>query len=481
MTSAFPRWAATGLCCTLLAGCAVGPNFKVPAAPDVSGFLPASPKSGDGKQRFVEGADIPAQWWEVFHSQALTSLVQRAIAQNADVQAAQAALRASRENAASTRGLLYPQVAAALNPTAGQVAADVQSPLASNQLTYSLTTAQLTVGYTPDVFGLNRRTIESADALSQQQRFQTEATYLTLTSNVVLAAIQEASTRAQIDATKKIIKIETDLLAVLHRQLAAGQVAQADVLVQEAALAQAEQTLPPLEKQLGITRDQLTALAGQYSSDQVAETFELRALHLPRALPVSLPSDLVAHRPDVRAAQANLASASAQVGVAVANRLPLVTLTAQGGSSPANFANLFSPPTLFYELAGNAAQTVFDGGQLYHKQKQAEADYDQAYQQYRSAVIDAFQNVADALRALQADAKAVKAATAAESAAEKTLKITTQQLNLGAVSSIVLLNAQQTFSQTLLIRVQAEAARFADTAALFQALGGGWWNRSETQ
>ena len=165
----------------------------------------------------------------------------------------------------------------------------------------------------------------------------------------------------------------------------------------------------------------------------------------------------------------------------MANRLPLVTLTAQGGSSPANIANLFSPPTLFYELAGNAAQTVFDGGTLYHKQKQAEAEYDQAYQQYRSTVIDAFQNVADALRALQSDTRAVKAAAAAEIAAEKSLKITTQQLNLGQVSSIALLNAQQTYAQALITRVQADAGRFADTAALFQALGGGWWNRSDTQ
>ena len=377
--------------------------------------------------------------------------------------------------------MFYPQVVANLNPTAGRVASDVQSPLASNSLTYSLTTAQLTVSYTPDVFGLNRRTVESADAMTRAQNFQLEATFLTLTSNVVLAAIQEASTRAQIEATNKIVKIETDLLGVLRRQFSLGQVANADVLVQEAALAQAQQSLPPLEKQLGVTRDQLTALAGQYSSDEIAEKFDFGSLHLPRDLPVSLPSTLVAHRPDVRAAEANLASASALVGVAVANRLPVVNLTAQGGSSPANFANLFAPHTFFYTLAGNVAQTVFDGGTLYHKQKQAEADYDQAYQQYRSTVITAFQNVADALRALQTDSRAVKAAMAAETAAQKSLTIASQQVKLGQVSSIIFLNAQQTYSQTLLTRVQAEAGRFSDTAALFQALGGGWWNRNDPQ
>ena len=233
-----------------------------------------------------------------------------------------------------------------------------------------------------------------------------------------------------------------------------------------------------MEKQLGTTRDQLTALAGQYSSDEIAETFDFGSLHLPRALPVSLPSTLVDHRPDVRAAQANLAFASAQVGVAVANRLPVVNLTAQGGSNPANFANLFAPQTFFYTLGANVAQTVFDGGTLYRKQKQAEAEYDQAYQQYRSTVITAFQNVADALRALQTDGRAVAAAVAAETAAQKSLAIATQQLSLGQVSTVVLLNAQQAFAQTLLTRIQAEAARFSDTAALFQALGGGWWNRT---
>ena len=465
----------------MLSACAVGPDFVAPATPEVAGFLPGALRTGDAKQRFVDGADIPGQWWATFHSRALNALVERALRQNADVQAAQAALKAARENSASTRGVFLPQVAASFNPVGGRTGSDVAPILNNNSQYYSLITSQLSVSYTPDVFGLYRRTTESADALAKMQRFQVEATYLTLTSNVVLAALQEASVRAQIEATKKIIRIETDLLGVLHRQLEIGSVAQADVLVQEAALAQAQQTIPPLEKQLGITRDQLTALSGQFSEDEVTETFELSGLRLPHELPVSLPSTLVAHRPDVQAAEANLQSASAQIGVAVANRLPVVSLTAQGGSVPSNLGNLFSPPTLFYTLAGNAAQTLFDGGTLYHKQKQAEAEYDQAYAQYRSTVITAFQNVADALRALQTDTRAVKAAMAAEAAAQKSLAIASKQIRIGQISNIVLLNTQQTFFQASITRVQAEAGRYSDTAALFQALGGGWWNRADTQ
>jgi len=246
---------------------------------------------------------------------------------------------------------------------------------------------------------------------------------------------------------------------------------------QEAALAQAEQTLPPLEKALGLNRDLLTALTGQYSNDEIIEKFELGSLQLPHALPVSLPSALVQHRPDIRAAQANLNSASALIGVATANRLPLVSLTAQTGSSAANLANLFVPATAFYALGGNVTQTIFDAGTLLHRQKQAEAEFDQAYAQYRSTVIGAFQNVADALRAIEADARAEKAAKTAETAAAKSLAVVRKQLEYGQISTIALLNAQQTYMQAVLALVQAKAGRYSDTAALFQALGGGWWNR----
>ena len=462
-----------------LAGCAVGPDFKSPTAPPVDGYLPGPVGSVDGKQRIVADLDIPGLWWTTFHSRALTALVDRAIKQNADLQAAQAGLRAARENSISARGIFYPQVGANYNTTGGRTSADLSPVLSNNSQFYSLTTAQLTVGYTPDLFGLNRRQVESADALTRAQRFQVEATYLTLTSNIVLAALQEASIRAQIEATKKIINIETNLLGVLRRQQTIGQVATADVLVQEAALAQAQQSLSPLEKQLGVQRDLLTALAGQYSSDEVAETFQLGGLHLPKALPLSLPSSLVEHRPDVRAAEANLQSASALIGVAEANRLPVVSLTADFGSNPSSLTRLFNPSEFFYTLAGNAAQTVFDGGTLLHKQKQAQAEFDQAYAQYRSSVIGAFQNVADALRAIQADARAEKTAFAAQAAAQKSLDISRKQLEYGQVSTIVLLNSQQTYSNAALTLVQAQANRYADTVALFQALGGGWWNRTD--
>ncbi len=469
---------------SLLSGCAIGPDFVAPPAPDTTGYTPdrlsttdSTDKPESKPQHFIQDLDIPGQWWATFRSPGLNGLIETAMRQNPDLQAAQAGLRNAREMAVAQRGLFYPQATAGYNTTAGKVGEDVASPLSNNSVFYSLNTASVTVAYTPDVWGLNIRQVESLEAQAEMQRYQLEAAYLTLTSNVVLAAVQEASLRGQIAATKRIIGIETELLDLLRHQMDLGQISNADVLAQEAALAQAQETLPPLDKQLSVQRNLLTALAGQLPQDQIAQKFDFASFHLPRDLPVSLPSKLVEHRPDVKAAEANLHQASAAIGVAEANRLPVLNLSADLGSSPANWGRFFSPPTLFYTLIGSAAQSVFDGGTLLHKQRAAEAAYEQADAQYRSTVITAFQNVADCLRALQADARTLKAAIYAETAAQKSLELTRQQLHLGQVNNLTLLTAQQIYLQTSITRVQAQANRYADTAALFQALGGGWWNR----
>ncbi len=249
--------------------------------------------------------------------------------------------------------------------------------------------------------------------------------------------------------------------------------------LQEAALAQAEGTLPPLEKQLAQQRDLLTALAGRYPSEEVAEKFTLETLRLPHELPVSLPSKVVEHRPDVQAASATLHSANAAIGVAIANRLPVINLTANLSTSFDDLALLFTPNANAYLLTATVTAPLFDGFTLYHKQKAAEAAYDQAEAQYRKTVITALQNVADTLRAIQADARAMAASVKAEDAAAKSLAIVRKQLELGQVATLAVLTAQQTYLTASLARVQAQANRYADTAALFQALGGGWWNRMD--
>jgi len=466
-------------------GC-VGPNFVPPAAPAVDGYLPgklASPAPGPGgpkikSQHFVSGADVSARWWAAFQSQPLNQLIRQAVNHSPNLQAAEAAIKVAQFNALAQRGLWAPQVTG--NSTSSQILQSNAGNVfggdigAVPQTQFSLITQQLMVTFVPDIWGANFRAVENLDAVTEQQLFQLEAAYLTLTSNVVTAAIQEGSLRGQIEAIQRVITIERRLLGIVKHQNELGQVAQADVLAQEAALAAAEQLLPPLEKQLAQQRNLLTALAGQLSPDEVRQKFDFAHIKLPANLPISLPSKLVDQRPDVRAAEAAMHSASAQIGVAIAARLPNIQLSANGGTSAYNFAQSFAPGTGFYTLAASVTAPIFDGFTLYNKQKAAEAALDQAEAQYRATVITAFQNVADALRALQADARAAKAAVHSEETAKASLDIVEKQVSAGQVNQLAVLNAQQTYLAAVVTRVLADANRLADTAALFMALGGGW-------
>jgi NodT family efflux transporter outer membrane factor (OMF) lipoprotein len=487
------RWGTLGtaaptlaLAAVWLSACAVGPDFKIPPAPEVP--LTANPVKSPGAargetQRFVRGIDIPGAWWMLFHSRSLNTLVERALRDNYDLKTAQAALRVAHANVEAQRGAFFPTIAGNYNALREKASADVSPPGATSSQFLGLHTLQLTVAYVPDVFGLNRRTVESLEATAEAQRLQLEATYLTLTSNIALAAVQEAAVRGQIDATQRIIKIERELVVFLRQQRDAGQVSEVDVAAQEAALAQAEQALPPLRKTLAVQRDLLTALSGHFAGEGLPERFDFATLHLPKELPLSVSSRVVEQRPDVRAAEANLHAATAAVGVAIANRLPQFAVSGNVGRMAIEFGNLFnaSPQFLFWSIAGSVTQTIFDGFTLEQKQRAAEAGWDQAAAMYRSTVVTGFQNVSDALQAVALDGDALRAATAAERAAEKSLRLTREQLELGQVSALQLLNAQQVYLTALLNVVQAKSNRYADTIALFQALGGGWWNRSDVE
>jgi NodT family efflux transporter outer membrane factor (OMF) lipoprotein len=481
------RSAALALLAVAVGGCAVGPDFRRPGAPAVNTYtaapLPAQPRSipliAGAAQHFAEGRDVPAEWWTLFGSNALNELVAAALRANPDLQTAEAALRAAQENAAAQRGAYFPSVDAHITPTRQKIADPLASPAASGNYLYTLHTAQLNISYVPDVFGGTRRQVEASTAQAEVARFQRHAAYLTLTSNLVAAAIQEASLRAQLKATRDLVAAATRQLDMVKKQKQAGQLGAADVAAQEAALAQVEASLPPLEKQIALQRNLLTVLAGRFPSEEIAQQFELASLKLPEELPLSLPARLVEQRPDIRAAEAQLHAASAQVGVATAARLPNITLTASLGSSAVDAATLFKFGTGFWSIVADLAQPIFKGGTLMHQQRAAEAAYDQAAAQYRSTVLTAFQNVADTLHAIDADAKTLRATLAAERAAHKSLTIAQRQWELGLIAYPAVLQAQQAYQQAVIGLTQAQAARYADTVALFQALGGGWWNRAD--
>ncbi|MGA8171493.1 MAG: efflux transporter outer membrane subunit [Methylocystis sp.] len=457
-----------------LASCAVGPDFLAPAPPGVARFTPEPTTSPGGGQRFRDGAEISPRWWEAFRSKSLDDLVEEALARNPTLEAADAAIRVAQFNAFAGSGAFFPQVTLGSNSSYNLSSGETTATQTFAQIPYGFFTKQVQINYTLDIWGANWRNVESLDALRDQQIYQKQAAHLTLAANVAKAAIEEASLRGQIAATRRAVMLEEERLTLLQRQLAQGAVAGTDILSQQNALAQARQTLPPLESRLAQQRNLLTALAGRYPSEEVGETFALAQFSLPRDLPLSLPSKLVAQRPDIKGAEANLHSASALIGVAVAARLPNVTLSATGSTSAFSLLQLFQPATFGYALAGNVAQTAFDGMTLYNKQKAAEASLDQAKAQYRDTVIKAFENVADALRALQSDARSVQSARAAEGTAKKYLESIRLRLKFGGVSQLAVVDAQRAYLAAANSRVQIEAQRLSDTVALFVALGGGW-------
>lgn len=470
-----------------LSACAVGPNFHPPAPPTVSAYIPAPPPAatasaivpGGYSPRFVTGMDVAGDWQTLFQSPALTALVAQAVKANPDLAAAKAALRAAHETYLAQRGALFPSAGVDYSASRQKATDTLAPPLSDNNNLFTLHTLTLTVAYTPDVFGGIRREVETAAAQAEDQKWQTEAAYLTLTSSVVSGAIQAAALRDEITATERVISLGRDALYVVTRQRAEGQTAGLDVAAQESAVAQAEATLPPLRKQLALQQDQLAQLTGRFPGEVHDAPIEWASLTLPTDLPESLPSKLVAQRPDILAASANLHAASAQVGVAIAARLPSFTVTGQAGGASTLFSTLLSGQNSFYSIAGDVAQPIFQGGALYHRQKAAEATLDQAKAQYRGTVLSAFQNVADALQALDADSSALNAAAKAETAAKTTLDITRRQKETGQVAGLAVMLAEQTYQQALITRIQAQAARYADTVALYQSLGGGWWNRKD--
>jgi NodT family efflux transporter outer membrane factor (OMF) lipoprotein len=487
-----------------LPGCAVGPNFHTPKAPAGAGYtttpLPQATASADvpggDAQRFVTGEAVDFRWWRTFGSDALDSLVDEAFRANPGVVAAQAALRQAQELVYAQRGYFYPSVAADYaferqklpGNTATTSAPGVQGngqnlvPSGPAQpLIYNYHTAELTVGFTPDVFGSNRRKVESLQAQAQMQRFELEATYVTLAANVVAAAIEEASLRAQLAATREIIDDNERSLKVVQDKYRLGYAMAVDVAAQEAQLAQARALLPPLQKQFEQTRDLLRALVGKLPNEELEQTFELTTLKLPQELPLSLPSKIIEQRPDVRAAAEQLRAANAQVGVAIAAMLPQFSISGAVGGSANEFAWMFRDGGPFWNIVGGVTQPLFAGGTLLHTKRAADQALRQAAAQYQQAVLTAYQNVADTLHAMVADADELAAARAAERAAKVTLDLTREQMRDGFTDYLAELAAEAAYQQALLTLVQAQSTRFGDTAALYQALGGGWWNRPSAE
>ena len=469
-----------------LAGCMVGPDFERPEASVASRYterpMPAETVSavgsGGAAQRFGTG-DLPAQWWSLFHSESLDALVREGLEHSPTLTSARATLLQAQENlTAGTGGLMYPSVTGNLTANRERISSTQLGAGSATNL-FNLYNASVDVSYTLDIFGGNRRQLEGLQALVDYQGYQLEGARLTLTANIVTAAIREASLRSQIEATRQTLAAEEESVRRVQRQYEVGGVGRLDVVSVQSQAAQTAATIPPLESQLAQVRHQLAVLTGRIPSEAAIPQFDLDALALPEDIPVRLPSELVRQRPDIRASEALLHQASAQVGVATANLYPKINLTGSLSGQASQLSNLFAGPAL-WNIGAGLVQPIFNGGQLQAERRAAIDAYDAANAQYQQTVLQAFGNVADALRALEEDARTLKAQVDAEALARDRLELTRKQWELGRASYLALLDAQRQHAIALAALVNVRGTRYADTAALFQALGGGWWDADRT-
>src|SRR5438552_73677 len=470
-----------------LAACAVGPDYRAPEAPAAGAYTErpqperteAAAVRGGEAQRFEAGAEISADWWKLFGSAALDELIRTALAGHPTLEAAQAALLQAQENLNAQYAVLYPSVDASLGAKRQRITGATFGNPSIPTNVFNLYNASVNVSYAIDVAGGARRELEALQAGIEFQRFQLEAAYLSLTSNIATTAFREASLREQVRATREIVEAQDRQLQLVEKQFALGAVARSDVLGQRAQLAQTRANLTPVEKALAHTRNQLAVPIGKFPGEPMPPELDLGAFQLPQALPVSLPSDLVRQRPDIRTAEAILHQTNARIGVAQALMFPQLTIGGGYGVGATNSEFLFDRSSLLWNIGANLLQPIFHAGQLQARKRGAIAAYYQAFAQYQQTVLGAFQNVADVLFALEFDAIALKAQGDAEAAARESLEMTIKQLQFGSASYLALFNAQRQYEQAKIGLVQAQAARYADTAALFQALGGGWWSRGE--
>lgn len=482
-----PRPAVALLAALSLAGCAVGPDFHRPEPPDVGRYTsePLAPETVSAKghgghaQHLVESAQIQRDWWRLFHSDKLDSLIARALRDSPTLESAQARLKQAEENLTAVKGGLYPQVDAQFGVTRQKFSGAQFGGVAGGSNIFNLYSGALNVSYNADVFGGVRRGVEAQRAQVDMQRYQLQATYLTLIGNLVGTAISAASFKAQIKATENVIQAEVRQLDLVRDQERAGAVPYSDVLQAQAQLAATRTNIAPLRQQLSVAEHQLAILAGSLPGNWTPADFRVENLTLPGELPLTVPSQLVRRRPDILAAESALHAASAQVGIATANEYPQINLSGSYGSQATDIGDLFDAPSIIWNIGASLLAPIFHGGALHAKKRAAVAAFKATAADYRETVLTAFAQVADVLRALQNDAASLKAQQIARDTAQQSLNLARTQYKAGAASYINVLTAEQQYERAQLGYVQALARRYQDTAALFNAMGGGWWNNRD--
>jgi NodT family efflux transporter outer membrane factor (OMF) lipoprotein len=463
----------------LLGGCAVGPNFVRPTAPDTDRYTrearPEATAAADGHaQHFTIGGEIPADWWKLFQSTQLDAVVRQAVSNNPTLQAAEARLRQSQDNLHAGYGLYFPQGQAGVSASR-QLTAPLQQGSQSSGSVFNLFTASGTISYTLDVFGGKRRTVEGLRAQAESQRYESKAAYLTLSANVVNTSIARAAYGAQIQATGELIELEKQQLHLAETQFRAGTAPYSTVLSVRSLLTANQALLAPLEQNASQAEHLLAALEGALPSKATLPVIDLSELSLPADLPVSLPSELVRQRPDILSAESLMHVASANIGIATAAMYPSFGLSGTYGGASTSLANL-SAVSKFWSIGPTATTPVFQGNSLWYARRASIDAYQQSQAAYRQTVLGAFEQVADSLKALEHDAEGLQAQVEAKRAAGEALKLLQVNYRAGLVAYPDVLTADVQFHQATVGYLSALAQRHQDTVALFVALGGGWWN-----
>ena len=448
-----------------LAGCAAGPDYVRPTAP-IPAALTREPLSVTGSD-----ATVRSDWWTAFGSPELNAWVAEALAGSPTIEAARATLRAAHENVVAQRGYFFPTVQLGYNPSRQNTGTSMSAPLNNGDSLYTYHTAQLSVSYTADLFGGNRRQVEGLVAAEEGQRLQLQAARLTLAGNLVGAVLQTAMLQEQSALVEEAIAVAQQQMTHMRKLQANGYASGLDVATQQTLLLQLQQTLPPLHKELQQTRNLVAVLMGR-TPDQAPPVPALSSFQTP-VLPQAVASALVGQRPDIQMAETAVRQANAAVGVAQAARLPQLSITAMLGGGATAFSQMFSSGNVVWSLGAGLVQPLFSGGTLSARQRAAEAEWQAASAQYKSTVLSAFQDVANALYALDADTRALAMVRDSESASQKTLGYTDAQLRAGYASRPSELAARQSWLQARAATVAAQGAWLGDSVALYQALGGG--------
>ena len=465
-----------------LCGCTVGPNFRPPASPSTTAYLPRGERDADDagpvpRQTIVLGRQVRAEWWRLFRSPALDGLLAQAIAGSLTLQGAQARLAEAREVVAENASGLEPQASFGASATRGKLSptsfglSPSAFPLPPN---YNVFQIGPTASYDLDLFGGRRRQVEEQTALAAYQGYQLDAAYLTLTSNTASQAVLTATLRAQVKATDETLAIDRQNLALVEAERQAGSVPDSDVVLAQSQLAADETLQPGLLQQASAARHALAVLVGQAPGDWSPPDFDLAGLVLPGALPVSVPSELVRRRPDILAAEAQLHAASAQIGVATAQLYPDVTLSGAVSGAALDPGHLFSPTALVWSIAAGLTQPLFDGGLRRARRREALASFRAAAADYRLIVLQAFQQVADVLQALTHDTQLLDDEQHALDTASESVHLQQLSYSEGGSGILALLEAQRQYQQALLGYIRADGQLHQDTIALLAAMGGGW-------